>query len=251
MSADAQTNYEGVLKGPKMRLQAPCPTAKGKYSQLSIDVWEGNPRIAVRTNDPSDQNNDNGFIRANLNLHNFMIMLEHIESMVKEEGRKSVRIECRSGKEQSLVSTVVVGRKEDGRVFIGVKSSDSSRPVIEFIFHPIDFTYHPQYAANNEPIDPAKISQISAMAYVRILRSLIPSICDKTYKKWTPNENGGNNGGRNGGWKGNKGGNGGWKGNGGNWKSGERNNNRGGYDNEQREYRNEKEDGIEIGDIDF
>ena len=79
---------KNALDNRKLNLLAPCPTAPGKTSAMTTNVFtaektgEPNVRITVFTRDPEDQGERNGYgkIVANLDPIVFMAFLNKLES---------------------------------------------------------------------------------------------------------------------------------------------------------------------------
>ena len=142
--ADGKQPKHG-LNNPKIRLSAPCPTAKGKYANLGFDIWMNNPRIVVATNDPNMMNKEKQFgrITAAMEPPTFFLFLEYLNEAIrsKEATKKNLKLfgnakgaQGGPGVEPVHLTDVWIGRDAEGQVFISVvkkagrSSSSSSAP---------------------------------------------------------------------------------------------------------------------------
>lgn len=220
-----------ILRGSKWQLSAPCPTAKGKYSKLYWDMYSGNPRLVVRTNDPEDEGNEYGRITAALEPLTFAALLGCIEEAAKSPAPVKYKVECYSNPkteqgrgEITLSHEIHTGKDAQGRVYISVIDKQKNRPVVQFFFAAPDSRYHRVFMNGQELGEDAK-SVLYALNTVELLRNIFPVAMIFDHEPPPPRTGGnggggwkGNSGG--GGWKNRNGGGGGWKGNsGGNWKN--------------------------------
>ena len=198
-----------ALNNPKLVLSAPCPTAKGKYSQLKWDIYMNSPRIVVRTNDPSDSSpaKSYGQITAALDAPTFYAFLTSLESAIKASGEWRVKIEnynhtFSDGKrdpEVTLQTDLWIGKDKEGVVFLSVISKKEDRPVIKFPFGPSDNRYHKFYHSDGAPYSKPELSVLFAKAYLRVLNELMSHILVTEFKDPPPRTFGGNKPGGNGG----------------------------------------------------
>lgn len=178
-----------MLNNPKLRLSAPCPTAKGKYSNLSWDIWNSNPRIVVATNDPSLTNPDNqyGRITAAMDAPTMMAFLEILKDVALSDKADKVKIENygnqKGGDPKSPVhlTDLWVGKDDSGLVFISVVNKADGWPVIKFVFGPTDSRYHKVFHGDGSEFTKAEISKAYAMGYAKMLASVYNQLFVRDY----------------------------------------------------------------------
>ena len=209
-----------VFDEPKLDLKA--MNAKGKMATLKWGLVKNNPRITVFTNDPDDTV-DNGRISANLDARTFFAFMSLISEAVLAKESFKVKIDNSNfsffgGKRSdtpSVVSSLWVGRDEDGTIWISVTAP--KHPSIRFVFSSTDF--HNFYHSNGEQYTKSEYSQLFAKAYVSMLTPLMTTAMAQYYVAPEPrpdNQQGGKGGygggqQRSGGGGGNYGGGGGGK----------------------------------------
>lgn len=181
-----------ALNHSKLSLSAPCPTAKGKYSQLKWDVYMNNPRMVVKTNDPSEMDASKGFgtINANMDTGTFYVFLELLDKAIESTVEFKSRIanynagysEDRSKPAEVVhVSDIWVGRDKDNQIFISIISRKGERPVIKFIFGPGDARFHKVYKADGTEFTKAELSVIYAKAYRSFLTEAMANVLVQEY----------------------------------------------------------------------
>lgn len=205
---------KNAFNNSKITLSAPHPSAKGTYCQLAFDVWNNNPRVVVNTRDPNLQGRENDFgkITAAMDPVSFQMLIELIRAAVKSQGKFKNKIECNNheyvgGQRSQDIKTladIIVCKDDDGVVFISVKSSKPSWPVVRFDFGFSDRRYHGLVKGDGTPWTKAEVSGIAALAFTNLLSALLASVLDTHYAD-TSGQRGGGGGG---GWKGKSGGGG-------------------------------------------
>ena len=174
MSDNATPKKKSVFSSTHMQLSAPCPTAKGKFSTLMLDFYNGSPRLVVRTGDPADQSIDYGRIQAALNPQVFNMLIILLKRAIAATKAEKWKIECHNydrvngqrAQELSHISDVWVGRDDEGMIFISVLAKNAaSRPVIKFNFAPRDTRYHPMFHGNGSSFSKSEISQLTAESF--------------------------------------------------------------------------------------
>ncbi len=221
---------KNALDNRKLNLTAPCPTptGAGKTSTLTVNVFtaektgEPNPRITVFTRDPEDQGERNGYgkIQANLDPIVFMVVMEKLERVargpvgtedkVKMENKNYTFFGGKKSDAPQVVSEVQFGKDADGLVWISVTAQN--RPRIKFPFGPNDF--HTLFHTSGEQFSRAEASELWALAWIRLMRKMVPAFLVSDYKDipYDPNAAGGRGGQGGGGgrqWNNNSGGQGG------------------------------------------
>ena len=204
--ADAyQKPPKHALNHNKLRLQTACPTAKGKYANLSWDVYGNNPRIVVATNDPALATLDRKFgrITAAMDTPTFEVFLELLDQAIASEGPTRSKIECYTMPKGSTFSTppilasdVFVGKDQEGCVFISVVMREQEGwPVVKFIFSAPDARFHKIYRTDGTELSKTEMSGLYARAYRRMLATMMPAVLVANYVEPPPYNPGGPRGG--------------------------------------------------------
>ncbi len=200
-----------ALDNRKLSLSAPCPSAPGKRSSLSWRLVSNNPRITVYTNDPADmtEKNQNGLIAAALDAPVFFTLMQMLYKIVDGPNNVKEKIENKNyifpaGKRSEkplVVSEIIIGKDEEGVVFISVVAYDKSRPRIKFELLPNEF--HALYHQNGQQFTKEEASKLYAVGYLRCLEGLMthllvtewvePEKKEDNGGKWNGNRNGGGN----------------------------------------------------------
>ena len=249
----------------RLSLSAPTPGVEGQTARLYWAVFDGNPRIIIRTNDPNDEQNSFGKITAPIDGIICQTVADMIVLALTKEPNWKMKIENKStysGNQRfdtpQPINDIIVGNDSEGCVYLSVVEKE--RPHVRFFFAPTQ--WHNFYHGDGNPMSRKEISQLYAKAYSAMLPNIIAGIIafDATkrmtdsengkddngdaqtqkssggYQKsnWQNNRNNSGGGYQNNNWNNNRQGGGGyqkgnWQGNKGNWN----NNNRGGYQQRQ------------------
>lgn len=208
----APPRKKNALDEYKLRLSGKPQQGATKPPSLAFSVVKNMPHIDVYTNVPNDK--DNGRIKANMDAPTFFALLQLLDQAINSEGPVKFKIENKNfvwpkgerSKEPVTISTTVVGKGSDGRVFISVVAYDKSRPIIPFYFGPS--SYHNIIDGEGNPMAEGEVSKAYARGYLRLLYNLVPSVLTAEYVEPEPRQqNGGGNGGGN--YRGGNGGGGG------------------------------------------
>lgn len=248
----APKKHKAVTLG-RFMLTAPQPNARAGADTPAKMYWasyRGNPRIVIHTNDPADSENMYGKINASMDMMTFEVLMARLEFVSNAEPgykEKIGNLSTYKGSQRfdtpQLVNSTLIGKDEDGRVWISVV--EDSRPTPRFFFQPGE--YHQVIRRDGTPLPPAEASVWYTQATVRGLRGVMAVLHARNALGDEPEEDGvkvdtgagggwkNNNGG---GWKGGQGGGGGWQnrqggGQSGGWKGGQGNGGGGGWQNRQ------------------
>lgn len=196
MSNGAPPKIKHALNNSKLSLSAPCPGVKGKYAQLSWDLYMNNPRIVVRTNDPSEANpsKNYGRIQAAMSIPGLFALIELMKNAIASTEEWKEKIENSShpyvdGKRSMEVkpdTDVWVGKDRDGCVYISVISKKEDRPIIKFVFGPPDQRYEKYFHSNGNPFTRSEVSALYANAYVHMLQHLFGNVIVSSYVDTAP-----------------------------------------------------------------
>ncbi len=184
--------------------------AKQAPSFLFYLTEDGNPRIDVYTGVEGDK--DNGLIRAAMDIRTARALLELGEVVVDNSGPCRYYITNRNylwpgGKRSDSpveVSKTVIGKAEDGRIYISVVAKD--RP--KAIFYMTAPFFHNLVDAENQPVPKDIESRLFARGYFKHVGELLANVATATYKEPAPRGQHGGGGGNNNNYN-NRGGNGG------------------------------------------
>ncbi len=175
-----------ALKERKLKLQAdPLDNAQQRNGRsmaptLTVAVVDNQPRFTVYTNVEGDK--QNGKIEGNMDSYAFYAVMEAIRRVARKEVTHSLLIpnkgfffdpQTKKRSEQPIVkSKTVVGRDEQGRVFIGLAAK--GRPFAKFIFSPGE--YHGMEDENGKPVSAELSSSFWAMAFANLLEKMVAAV---------------------------------------------------------------------------
>lgn len=169
-----------AIDNPKLKLNAPCPTAPGKTSAWTWGFVKNNPRITVYTGDPSDNTDKTNYgkIVAAIDSTTLYVFFDNIERATKEENGWKVKIENKNytffgGKRSDapvVLTELWTGKDKDGCVWVSVTAKDKDRPIIKFIFGGTEF--HHLFHGDGSPYTQAEASIGYAKGYVSLMREL-------------------------------------------------------------------------------
>lgn len=166
----------------KLKLSAPLQDGQTKAATLSVGLINNSPRINVWTNINGDK--DNGRISAPMDSITFIALIGELEKIIDGENDVQVKIVNRTGKpgETFVVSTTVLGKDKEGRVFISVVAEN--RPKIKFTFLPSE--WHMLTHKDGTPYTESALSVTYAKAWSRLLSSLLPTVLTNYYVQPEP-----------------------------------------------------------------
>lgn len=203
-----------ALSNSKIRITA--TNSIGKAASMQFKLKKNNPQIQVYTNDPNDTENY-GRIDAALDSPTFNAYIVLLRRAAQESDFKKVPIQNfgytfpngRRSDQTQLLSTLMVGRDEDGSVWTAVTAKN--RPMIKFYFLPSD--YHRIMDSTGEQMARGPLTQIYALAFADLIQSIMNNLQVIEYEEPPQKQNGnggggggGNRGGYNRGGSGNSGG---------------------------------------------
>jgi hypothetical protein len=183
---------KNALDNKKLGMRA--PNAIGKYAALQWSLVNNNPRITVYTNDPNDTK-DYGKITAALDAPTFFAFLNGLKKAVdtpSSEKFEQLIIENSNfifpgGKRSEkpvVVSRLIVGRDDDGTVWISVTAQ--GRPNIKFPFTTPEF--HSLIKKNGDKLDVGEASKIYANAYHAVLTAVMAHMLVSHYVEPPPKD---------------------------------------------------------------
>jgi hypothetical protein len=147
-----------------------------KPSSLGWGLYSNNPRIIVYTNDPGDTV-DYGKIAAHLDTPTFYAFIDAIrlaaddklpDGKVVFQNKNFIYPKGQRSETPVIQSQLVVGRDEDGAIWISVLAKE--RPKIKFYF--ITPEFHTLLNGKGEPLGKGLVSQMYARAYASMLEQM-------------------------------------------------------------------------------
>lgn len=217
-----QPRKPNALSEYKLRLVGDPVNGAKRAPTLGFSVNKNQPQIDVRTNVEGDK--DYGRISAKLDSPTFFAILALVEQMADPSTppgtkqmvkNKATRFLNGRRSDPMLDTTVIVGRDNEGVVFIGVTSWEKERPIIKFPFRPS--IMHELVDASGTPVPLSKVSELYARGWCQNMYNLVPHVLYAEYVEPPPRDGaggggggrpqgGGNRGGYGGGYGGNAGG---------------------------------------------
>ena len=206
-----------VLSAPQVKLRG-VPRDGGRAPTLEVSIWNGMPKFVVWSSDGKP-------IEARMGPGEFYMVTEAIRQAVASADKIQFPLTCAQQDKDSgqinVTSTLVVGKRADGTVYIGIKSANSENEINEFTF---DYngnrfhTFNIKSKAEGQNTA-AVVSCMAASAYARMIEAFASREMYDTYVPYKPTERkfGGNGGGQGGGknWSRGGGGGGGYRSGGG------------------------------------
>lgn len=268
-----------IMDNYRMRLETPNPKGGERPSSLGLTFVGDNPRFNLNTNVPSDPRE--GYLPVRINIRTLQRLMHLIIATAKGDSPNGNTIKNHHNYDGEgnyhetpvHVSTFVVGKEEDGRIYVALTAQGYTPTKFHFVADP----YHVICNRKGEPLPVAEVSPMLALDYAELVISFLPmalhevamakgvaldapvkaqegddpSVEEQSRDRSQPQRNNGGGGGYNkGGYNNNRGGNynnnrgGGYnKGGGNNYRGGNNNyqNNRGGnnnYQNNRNNYNN-------------
>lgn len=209
---------KGITDHPKMKLSGELnsdgkrPTFHPYLHQNSNDSSKNSPRIVVYTNSEADKSMKQDQIQGELDIIQYEAFLNAISDAAnpriefKQEAielRNYIWMNGQRSEEPKTKAYLIVGRNENGTVFVSLKHFDPKRAAIRFEF---GFTQYARMVSQEGPVDPAIASRRVANAMVKIWSyTMLSEWASKTGLPQPPqrnNQQGGFGGGNQGGFGG-------------------------------------------------
>lgn len=148
-----------------------------KRPSMRVGVFGNVPRITVKTNLPNDINH--GKIDFNMDLATFAVGMAYLQDLVEgkdvpQEMKYEYQDDFVAGKKLDKIitlSTWVIGKATDGRIYMAVISSQASRPRIRFFFGPTK--YHNVKLGDGSQLGADKMSAAYARGFARSSEQLV------------------------------------------------------------------------------
>lgn len=151
----------------------------GQAPRIYWALFDGNPRIEVRTNVESDQNNNYGKITAPMDLFTAGVVADILKRASKADNGFREKVIIRSTwhngerfDSPKEINSVIIGKDSEGMVYISVH--EENRPNIRFFFAPSK--WHSLVKQDGEAYAKAELSCIYARCYADVIMNVISTI---------------------------------------------------------------------------
>lgn len=175
-----QPREKTILDHPKFKLTGDL-NSDGKrptfHPYLHIngnDPSKNSPRIVVYTNIEADKATKSDQIQGELDIIQFEAFLTAIEDAANPlipftqeviELRNYIWMNGQRSEEPKTKAYLIVGRNENGTVYVSLKHFDPKRPAIKFEF---GFSVYARMVSNDGPVEPAVASRRVARSLVKL-----------------------------------------------------------------------------------
>ena len=171
---------KGITDHPKFKLTGDLnsdgkrPTFHPYLHQNSNDSSKNAPRISVYTNVEADKATKQDHIQGELDIIQFNCFIQAIEDAAnpnitfsKEvvELRNYIWMNGQRSEEPKTKAYLIVGRNENGTVYVSLKHFDPKRQAIKFEF---GYSTYARAVSNEGPVEPSLASRRAAISYARL-----------------------------------------------------------------------------------
>lgn len=177
----SQEKKSNVLDNGKLAMTAP-KLANGAYPpKLKIQTFNNNPQFTVFSGVASAKRS--GIINAGMDTTTFFLALRLIEKLIDEPTPDQTlvyEIENHGGRgsEKTMRSKTILGKDNEGVMFISILDVDDTMPKVRFNF---DADYY--HKININGMGKAEISCIAAQAFVDTYRAIMGPHLTESYEK--------------------------------------------------------------------
>lgn len=193
---------KGITDHPKMKLTGELnadgkrPTFHPYLHQNSNDPSKNSPRIVVYTNLESDKSMKQDQIQGELDIIQYEAFLDAINDAANPlidfkqeviELRNYIWMNGQRSEEPKTKAYLIVGRNDNGTVFVSLKHFDPKRSAIRFEF---GFSVYARMVKQDGPMEPAVASRRVAKAMAKIWSyTMLKEWADKTTLPLPPQRN--------------------------------------------------------------
>lgn len=163
----------------RLSLYGPTLEGSNRASRLYWSVFDGNPRITVRTNHPDDEKNNYGQISAPIDCFTMGAIAGLLRQAVKEQPGWREKITNKStwhnGQKfdaPTRINDIIIGKDNEGSIYISVH--EDNRPNIRFFFGPSQ--WHSLVKSDGTPVSKQELSCLYAQSYAEIVSVTIGTI---------------------------------------------------------------------------
>lgn len=175
-----QPREKTILDHPKFKLTGDLnsdgkrPTFHPYLHINANDSSKNSPRIVVYTNVEADKATKSDQIQGELDIIQFEAFLTALEDAANPaiqftqeviELRNYIWMNGQRSEEPKTKAYLIVGRNENGTVYVSLKHFDPKRPAIKFEF---GFSVYARMVANDGPVEPAVASRRVARSMVKL-----------------------------------------------------------------------------------
>ena len=155
------------------------PNEAGKRPRLVIGLFDGNPRLVIRTADPKDEQNNYGQIVAAMDAHTADVMCQLIVKSISAANGYREKIINKStwknGEKQDQPvesSCVIIGKDSEGCIYISIH--EENRPNIRFFFGPTE--WHSLVKSDGSAYSKAELSGLYARAWANNCSAVMATV---------------------------------------------------------------------------
>lgn len=171
---------KGITDHPRFKLTGDLnsdgkrPSFHPYLHQNANDPSKNSPRIVVYTNVEADRATKSDQIQGELDLVQFDAFIQAVEDaanplvpFTKEviELRNYIWMNGQRSEEPKTKAYLIVGRNENGTVYVSLKHFDPKRPAIKFEF---GFSVYGRYVSNDGQVEPSLASRRTAKAMAKM-----------------------------------------------------------------------------------
>lgn len=177
----SQEKKSSVLDNGKLAMSAPKLKDGGYPPKLKVQLFNNNPQFTVFSGVTSAKRS--GIINAGMDTITFFLALRLIEKLIDAPVPAQTlvyEIENHGGRgaEKAIKSKTILGKDNEGVMFISILDVDDTMPKVRFNFNS-DF-YH---KVNINGMGKAEISCLAAQAWVDTWRSIMGPHLTDSYEK--------------------------------------------------------------------
>ena len=151
----------------------------GKSPRLAWGLFDGNPRIEVRTNDVNDEKVNYGRITAPIDAFTCAVIADMLSTAGTQPSGWREKIVNKSTwhngnkfNEPTRINDIIIGKDNEGTVYISVH--EDNRPNIRFFFGPSQ--WHSLVKNDGSPYSRQELSVLYAKSYADMIRMIVATI---------------------------------------------------------------------------
>lgn len=154
------------------------PDNNGNIASMYWAIFDGNPRLVVKTNVADDANTNYGKIVAPMDVITAMTIVDVLRNIRSRERDWKVKITIMSTwkngeklDKAEIINEVIIGKNADNEAYICLH--EKGRPVFKFYFTPTQ--WHTLVKASGEAYTRSELTEIFAKSYAEALAGILLS----------------------------------------------------------------------------
>ena len=154
------------------------PDSNGNIASMYWAIFDGHPRLVVKTNVPADAEINYGKIVAPMDVVTAMTIVDILKSIKSKERDWKVKITIsnvwKNGEKlekPEIINEIIIGKNPDNEAYICLHEKE--RPVFKFYFGPTQ--WHTLVKASGEAFTRSELSEIYARSYAEALSGILLS----------------------------------------------------------------------------